>query len=832
MVVQSRILCHSNGAFMVRLVVLLCISLSVIVGQVQHVVAQRKRTPVVFGQFKQRQVVDKKGFSWEVDARGGITSNTRAFSSSHYLTINGSGMSPQMYQMTPDALQFRISGKVGTLPFVRQVKIDVERGTIRYLDSLTNASQLPVTVTIQLALRARTSSLGVKTASRYVTSSQSYNGVIPEGESGFATIIGSSSYKSAVFYLCSSKSKVRPTIINSSTSNYRFSVRYQAVIPPGKSITILHGASQQHWKAQPSDQEFAAAMRVFQSKDFTRDIPVEIRRQLINAKASSGVSEFGPLLGPLDFLAEAYEVERGEKDLLVVGDASHVAGELIGDGIPVETRLGKTIVPVEKVAAISGGAGVGRQKAVYLRTGEVLAGAVDLSEIKFRAGNGLTFELKSDQIIALFTARKESDGIAPKEVTTWMATQFGDRLALRPTSESIIEGASTWGPVSVRLEDVLGLHRNSSDDLPIHRLELTDGSQVWTILQGDALKVGTDTLGPLEIPIAAIVRLGHVQPPEEEDEEASTATSKPDATQATPSRPGPGGSGTGGSQPIPSLGFPGAAAPDLSSPLGAAPGNAPRFTRPGSATTPITPQTPTVQAQTTAGPQVRIPLSATQPPPITTAVSVPPKAVPPTHVPVQARPSTTRTPAKAGTTPPVASGSTTPVLVPLTQGTDQAAPKVGADSKPTQPNSTPASPTPVKRTLYKTWYLAGENRAVAALTAESFKVVTTAGEVTVKTADVIAMSKESEAQGRIVFAFELKGTGRLLGRFQDNLLEMSFHGQTWNVPVRHVEEFKWSAPGEEDEDAAGTPSKSTARRFSNIPPAISRPRSLPFGGAP
>ena len=36
MVVQSRMLCHSNGAFMMRLVVLLCISLSVIVGQVQR----------------------------------------------------------------------------------------------------------------------------------------------------------------------------------------------------------------------------------------------------------------------------------------------------------------------------------------------------------------------------------------------------------------------------------------------------------------------------------------------------------------------------------------------------------------------------------------------------------------------------------------------------------------------------------------------------------------------------------------------------------------------------------------------------------------------------
>jgi hypothetical protein len=751
---------------MMRVAFFFCIGFVVVVGDVDRVQGQRKKQSIVYGAFQQRSVIDKKGFRWEVDANGGLTSNSQAFSSSHYLTINGSGISPQRYQMTPDATRFLITGKVGQFPFSRQVKLDLQKGTVRYLDTITNPLAQTQSVKVQISLRGRTSSQGVKSASRYVTSSQAFNGVLPEGEIGFASIVNSSSYKSPLFYLCSARSAIRPVIVNTSTSNYRFQIHYQVQIAAGKSVTILHGAAQSTWKTQPSDKQFTDAMKVFTSKDFTRDIPIEIRRRIVNAKPSLPATEFGPLLGPLEFLAEVYEVERSEKDQLVVGEESIVKGKLLGSEIKVETRLGGTSISVDQVAAIQGGAGVGRQNQLLLRSGEVLAGDLDLSALKFQADSGLTFSLKAEQIIALFTAKSASDGKRPAEVTTWVATQFGDRIALRPHAGSIIQGVSTWGPVRIPVAEVLSLDRNKSEDLPIHRLELIDGSQVWVILQGDSVKVGTDTLGSLSIPVAAIDRLANVFPPDPEDEEESSA--KP--------------------------------------PTKVQPGNPPT-TQPGSSpdTQPSTPLAPTLGPQRvnpfpTSGP--RSARGTTNPsPPRSTPFA--PAAGPPVTFVAAKSPSSQQVPLSVPSQPPPSSvpdssaqGDAPPIAVPRPQV------KAGSESGPAPAKGNGSTPKKQKKQSpkYPTWYLAGENRVVATLNTESFELVTSAGNVTVKVAEVKSISKEEEAQGRITFAFEMNDSSRVLGRFKQTLLNMTFHGEQWTVPTRHLEQFKWSRPGEDEDD--------------------------------
>lgn len=736
-----------NGVLMMRVLTLLVICAVVWTGDAEGVFAQRKKPAPVFGQYQQRQVQDKLGFTWEIDANGGITSNSRAFSSSHYLTIQGQGMSPQSYLMTADATQYQISGTVGQFPFVREVTLDLEHGTVRYLDTITNPLPQPQTILVEIAVRARTNSLGVKTAKEFVTSAQVYNGVLPKGEIGFATIDQSASYSSALFYVCSTDSSLRPMIANTSNSNYRFQVQYSVTIPPSQSITLLHGAAQQKWSTQPTDQQFADAMRVFQSRHFTSEIPIEVRRRLVNAKPESSLSEFGPLLGPLEFLAEAHDVERAAQDILVVGDESHVTGTLSGPAIPVETRLGRATIPIENVAAISGGAGVGKQKQLLLRSGEVLAGTVDLSAVKFTAETGLVFSLNADQIIALFTATSERDGMAADQVTPWIATQFGDRLALTPTADSMIDGVSTWGPVRVPLADVLSLERNVSDELPIHRLELTDGTKLWAILQGDALKVGTATLGTLSIPVAAIDRLGRVSPPE--PHETAPVESTPTSDPNQPSKP---------------------AEPKPANP---APANPP--TAPGS-----------------------------------TSLSAPPISANPTAV-------ATTDPLGAPPKKSIASPTSQPDSVPVPAVIDGPVPVPATEAGPTEPKLTPASPVADEPPPpeYPTWYLAGKNRVVATLNAESFVVITTAGKVTVKTSDVRSLTKTDDANGRVTFSFELRDASRLLGRFESTLLELTFHGERWNVPTRHIEEFKMAKPSADADDDAATGSAPKTPPLSN-----------------
>ncbi|MBC8289117.1 MAG: hypothetical protein H8E37_02270, partial [Planctomycetes bacterium] len=232
---------------------------------------------------------------------------------------------------------------------------------------------------------------------------------------------------------------------------------------------------------------------------------------------------FGPLLDPLTSLADNYDVERGPKSILVVGDESRVPGSLTDSQIQVDTRLGEAKLAMSQVAGLSGGGGVGRQPRVYLRSGEVLAGTVDLTDLKFAADNGLEFELDVDHILALLTSAKKDDGRAAPVRTQWLQTQFGDQLELRPDEKSIVSGSSMWGPVQVPMASVKVLAR-SQEELPVHLLELQDGSRFSVILQGSALNVDSKTLGGLSVPVAVIDRVGTVEPPEPEEPEKKPAT--------------------------------------------------------------------------------------------------------------------------------------------------------------------------------------------------------------------------------------------------------------------------------------------------------------------
>ncbi|MDA1014658.1 MAG: hypothetical protein O3A00_09435, partial [Planctomycetota bacterium] len=367
--------------------------------------------------------------------------------------------------------------------------------------------------------------------------------------------------------------------------------------------------------------------------------------------------------------------------------------------------------------------------------------------VKFTAETGLVFSLNADQIIALFTETSDRDGKAADQVTPWITTQFGDRLALTPTADSMIQGVSTWGPVRIPLADILTLQRNLSDELPIHRLELTDGTRLWAILQGDAVKVGTPTLGVLSIPVAAIDRLGRVSP--SEPEETAPLESTPTTDPNEPSIP---------ADPAPA-------------------------------------NPPTAAAGSTSLPAR----------PTTTNPFAPPPDSPP----------------KKSPAPP----TSTPDSVPVPAVIDGPVPVPATESGPIEPKLNPASPVADEPPApeYPTWYLAGKNRVVATLNAESFVVITTAGKVTVKTSDVKSLAKADDTNGRVTFSFELRDASRLLGRFESTLLEMTFHGERWNVPTRHIEEFKMAKPNDDADDdaAAGNSPKAPPMNSYQTPAGVS-----------
>lgn len=740
---------------------------------------------------QQRPIQDAKGFRWDVDANGNVSSNSQAFSSAGQIIVNNSGFGVQQRLMTADATQFRFTGVVQRFPFTREIKLNQKTGTARFLDTFANPLPQPQTLAIRLTIVTRSSNAAAITSGGQVFQRRAYSGVIPLKQYGFVTQTQSSSYPTPVVFLCGAKGKVRPSVANTSTSNQSFQVNYSVTIPAGKSATLLWGLAQHpRLTSTPQPAAVAALFKPFLAAEFTRGIPSDIRRQIVNNSLSaSAEGSFGPLLDPLNELADTYAVERGEKSVLIVGDESHVPGKFTDGPVEVVTRLGDATLAMTQVAGLTGGGGVGRQPRVFLRSGEVLAGTVDLADVEFDAENGLQFKLDSDHILALLTTAAKSDGQPAAERTQWLQTQFGDRVELQPDANSVVHGASMWGPVLVPLAEVKVLAR-SEEELPVHYMELQDGSKFWLILQGESLEVASKTLGKLSVPVAMIDRVGTVEPAakEEEPEETpatSAGTGTTPAGTATPAVPTPP------ARPVPQI----------------------RLAPPESLTAKFRDSLEKSLAGVTKALE-QIEKDAGAKPDDTDLIQRQFDMVFQIAE-LQARlgkyadsmKNIKKAMAMKGLDPRRSS------RVVYLMGLEAAvSPKIPvaptpAPAKPEDPRNTAASEspegtesevkestdsTPVKK-VFAVWSLAGENKAAAVFQDKTVNFLAATGETTIQTADIRLITRLDEQHGRISFSIELKDGSRVSGRFRSTVLSLTFHGQPWSVPARHVTEFKQPA---------------------------------------
>ena len=739
-------------------------------------------------------------------------SYSQAFSQAGQLSINNSSYGMQQRFMSPDGMNYRFSGQANQFPWTREVKLGPKAGTVRFLDTLTNRQAQPQTVAVRVMVQTRSSNAAIVTSGGQTFQGRPYQGVIPPKQVGFVAQTRSTSYMTPIVFLCGPKSQVRPNITNGSSSNQSFQVNYSVTIPPGKSATLLYGFAQhQHLNAPPQAKAVEEMFKPFLAKEFTKDIPKAVRRQIVNwSIGPSTEGSFGPLLEPLTELADAHDVERGPKSILIVGEESQVPGQLSDGSINVGTRLGNAVLTMSQVAGLTGGGGVGRQPRVYLRSGEVLAGAVELADVRFNADSGLQFELDSDHIQVLLTKAEETDGRPAETRTQWLETQFGDRLELRTDDDSTVNGVSMWGPVQVPLSLVKVLARNQ-EGLPVHRMELQDGSKLWLILQGNSLETASKTLGAVNVPVAVIDRIGTVEPPpKEEEEEAEDKPASNNSATATANRPTPAPAApTQTQRSIPKITLP---PPDsLTEQFRQS------LTKSLASTTKILEQ---VEKDLTEKPgdaeltnrrfdmlyqvaslEARLGKYADALKKIKTAKSL--KGL-------DARRSSRLAylqGLEAAVSERIPATPEEPEEAPGEEPPAEETPEAnkspdGDNSEEDEPGEEEPAPTPPARVIVNMWTLEDENKANASFRDETVDFLAATGETAIQAADIRAIKRQGDEQGRTSFLVELKDGSRVSGRFKSAVLGLQFYGQAWNMPVRHVKEYKWSdAAASKDEDA-------------------------------
>ncbi len=503
-------------------VALLLVSAGSAIGQ------QQRPETLVPASFNQKQ--DSQGFTWDIYTNGCARRGTNyCFDNALMLQVNGSSFSSSSSQrkMTSDGSEYVLTYRMGNVEVTRRVKVDVANCTVRHVDVFQNTVSTPAALKVVLMTRFPNS------VNSFITDRGGALGTsLARKESGLAALrihpghsagadpFGGGQAPSALFYLGTDRSKAKPVITR---QNSYLTITYSITVPPNKKVALLHGVAQRFTAVQPDAKAAAKLFEPFRSRKWTRDLPKDVQKSLLNARRTYFGEEVpqGPLLQSALQLMDDWGVDRGKVDMLVVDDQSEpLPGTAGGSDLTVQTRFGETTVSLGEVAVLVGG-GAGGSMRTYLRNGEILIGPVRADGLRFVAESGLKIKLVPEQLYALVTHAAKADGVPPPKAVMLVETYDGDRLAVAGDPPVTLRAATAWGPIEVPSAQVRRLHP-VRDPQPIHRLVTTDGSRMAVILKRDDLRLGTLRFGPLTISPGTIARLTGVgddsRSPEEPEE--------------------------------------------------------------------------------------------------------------------------------------------------------------------------------------------------------------------------------------------------------------------------------------------------------------------------
>jgi hypothetical protein len=385
---------------------------------------------------------------------------------------------------------------VGDIAVTRRIRVDLVKGAARYVEVLQNKSRRAVTVTLEL-----TSMLG--SSCQTVVTDQGrgvLNGPLAKGESGVIAVHGGGSRPGVLFQLRSPRSKVIPQI--QVQNNRTFVVTWIVKIPAGKSAAVLHSVAQRRWNGPPMGKLLKAEFEPFLDRKWAVGLPSAVRSALVNHAGSGGGTASLAVTQPADEaikeVARAYDVERGEDSIVLIEKDKPLRGEVTGESMHVETRLGKAEVPFEEVAVLLGGANMGRSMRLYLRDGEVLAGEVHADDLLFATKAGLEIPLDPAGIDALFLPKSDADGTIKEAAEAFLTQLDGTRLALAKAAGGRLDAVTPWGDLDIPLDSVVRIDY-MREPVPGLWILLRSGSRLPVALQGGASELESLRFGVVEV---------------------------------------------------------------------------------------------------------------------------------------------------------------------------------------------------------------------------------------------------------------------------------------------------------------------------------------------
>jgi hypothetical protein len=458
-------------------------------------------TKLVPAQYSMR--TDALGGTWQVGPDGSLTgTNNSGLQSGGELYVDGNNWNPSSQMQTPDGSELVMSGPAGSLQVVRRLRLDPKLGVMRFVDIFTNTGTAPVNAGVTYSFQHRYQAQPV-----LAENGQAFTGAFDKNVGGFVAIHDpryGGNMPDMLYILADPASPSKP-IANGNNNWYNFGLQWALTVPAGQSVALVMGVGQRNLNGGADPKVIAEVFAAVRNRAFIADLPPALRRILINWRRTTSSIDTRTSTIPEDLVAA-----RGDGDLLAMGAGTRLRGEAAGGELTITGTHGTAKIPWANIAAIAGG-NPGR---LFLRDGQVLAGAISGPGLAFTLSTGDKVELAAEQVSWIV---RRDDVSAPRSALL-LETADGDRLAVSPAADARLRLATAWGILDLAIGDLAALGRDENGS----QVQLTDGSKLVGQLCGDDLIVDTALFGKRSLNqrgLRGIIRPSHGKEKDEADED-------------------------------------------------------------------------------------------------------------------------------------------------------------------------------------------------------------------------------------------------------------------------------------------------------------------------
>lgn len=462
------------------------------------------------------QVQDSEGFFWQAAGNGALTSGgTQYLQSGLNLIVADEPFAPSSAEVrapgdgveTVDAV---FEEKREEITIERDLWFDAERAGVRVLDTITNTAEVSQTIPVEMRTTYPFGWQSLHDLEGDLLSNEPTLS-LKERDMGFVVRFSPSEGRHDTVLLTASESGGLKPELTASANSRELTMSYDLVLKAGESKSLLHWILQRN--VPELSESGADTARIAQRGRLIRPgIEVDEFGSIANfSEASFSDDSTAPpqlrSLVALNSLTDRIGFHRRSDDLLWINSTNQISGKVNRAAtLTIQAAyLGERTLSMSKVAAIRGGAGIGRAPHVYLRDGQVLVGAVSAEGLgMFTGDDGDPLDIERINLLLLGT--EPNDGAAPADTAFFLQMKDGTVVAASGGKGDGLTFATEWGIETYAFPAISELGYLTVPT-PRWRLVDVDGSRFSGFLTGEPLTLNLSDGAEVEVPPVAIQKV-------------------------------------------------------------------------------------------------------------------------------------------------------------------------------------------------------------------------------------------------------------------------------------------------------------------------------------